>query len=381
MLYIWMPEANGVWQWSEGEFWQQASSLEQLIQDIRDYHGKDATVFFPSRDIQLIQQQFSKAQYKKLGTDGVKYLLEEYVILPLDYMKVFHHFENPEQLFVMGIAQSTAETIQHALTLIPVKVQALLPDFLVLPEPEPNQLVIANIAGHLLVRENKYAGQSIDDLSLYLDYQTLAEDKKVKVSHLNNAQLQSLNAVVTQDRIESFQYVIPTLKKSQTHPWNILPKAKNVSGVSGYWKACAAVLCAFIFVQIGYDAIRWYQNKKVADLTAVQAVDQFKSWFGQSYPVTEQTLKSQFEAQLRLNQTGNTQALQLLSRVGPLLMQHQVVANRVSYEASVLNMELKASSAQVLQQLTEQLNQQGFKVELGNIQPKDNGAVGQVKIQ
>ena len=62
-------------------------------------------------------------------------------------------------------------------------------------------------------------------------------------------------------------------------------------------------------------------------------------------------------------------------------MQHQVVANRVSYEASVLNMELKASSAQVLQQLTEQLNQQGFKVELGNIQPKDNGAVGQVKIQ
>jgi general secretion pathway protein L len=241
--------------------------------------------------------------------------------------------------------------------------------------------VIANIAGHLLVRENKYAGQSIDDLSLYLDYQTLAEDKKVKVSHLNNAQLQSLNAVVTQDRVESFQYVIPTLKKSQTHPWNILPKAKNASGVSGYWKACVAVLCAFIFVQIGYDAIRWYQNKKVADLTAVQAVDQFKSWFGQSYPVTEQTLKSQFEAQLRLNQTGNTQALQLLSRVGPLLMQHQVVANRVSYEASVLNMELKASSAQVLQQLTEQLNQQGFKVELGNIQPKDNGAVGQVKIQ
>ena len=114
---------------------------------------------------------------------------------------------------------------------------------------------------------------------------------------------------------------------------------------------------------------------------AVQAVDQFKYWFGQSYPVTEQTLKSQFEAQLRQSQTGSTQALSLLSRVGPLLMQQQITANRVSYDASALNMELKAGSAELLQNLIQQLNQQGFKAELGNIQPSASGVVGLVKIQ
>ena len=71
-----------------------------------------------------------------MGNDGIKYLLEEYVVLPVDTMKVLHHFQQPDQISIMGIANSTVETLQHALNLIPVKVTALLPDFLVLPVPE-----------------------------------------------------------------------------------------------------------------------------------------------------------------------------------------------------------------------------------------------------
>ena len=51
------------------------------------------------------------------------------------------------------------------------------------------------------------------------------------------------------------------------------------------------------------------------------------------------------------------------------------------YEANSLNMQLKANSAEALQTLTQQLNQQGFQVELGNIQPTTGGAIGMVKIQ
>ena len=141
------------------------------------------------------------------------------------------------------------------------------------------------------------------------------------------------------------------------------------------------MLIAALVVQFSYDATRWYKYKKVADQTALQAIDQYKSWFGQSSRVTEQNLKSQFESHVRLNKGANTQSLQLLSRVGPVLMQNQIVANRVNYESSILNMELKANSAATLQGLTQQLNQQGFKVELGNIQPNGTGVIGLVKIQ
>lgn len=379
MLYLWMPEANGVWQWSTGESWSQASSLEQLIQDIQGYHGQEAIVFFPSRDVQMLQQSLSRPQYKKLGADGVKYLLEEFVVLPIDSMKILHHFQHPDQLIILGVANSTVETLQHALNLIPVKVVSLLPDFLILPVPEVGKTIIANLSGRLLVRESEFMGNSVDDLALFLDYQPPGQS--YKISNFTAEQMQSLEAMVTHERIESFHYEVPVLKKAQHHPFNILPKAKNSQGISGYWKACAAVLVAAVVVQFGYDATRWYKYKKVADQTALQAIDQYKYWFGQSSRVTEQNLKSQFESHVRLNKSANTQALQLLSRIGPVLMQNQIVANRINYDASILNMELKANSAAALQNLTQQLNQQGFKAELGNIQPNGAGAIGLVKIQ
>lgn len=379
MLYLWMPEANGVWQWSTGESWSQASSLEQLIQDIQGYHGQEAIVFFPSRDVQMLQQSLSRPQYKKLGADGVKYLLEEFVVLPIDSMKILHHFQHPDQLIILGVANSTVETLQHALNLIPVKVVSLLPDFLILPVPEVGKTIIANLSGRLLVRDSEFMGNSVDDLALFLDYQPLGQS--YKISNFTAEQMQSLEAMVTYEQIESFHYEVPVLKKAQHHPFNILPKAKNSQGISGYWKACAAVLVAAVVVQFGYDATRWYKYKKVADQTALQAIDQYKYWFGQSSRVTEQNLKSQFESHVRLNKSANTQALQLLSRIGPVLMQNQIVANRINYDASILNMELKANSATALQNLTQQLNQQGFKAELGNIQPNGAGAIGLVKIQ
>lgn len=379
MLYLWMPETSGVWQWSTGESWYQASSLEHLIQETQIYHGEEAVVFFPSRDVQILQQTLAKSQYKKLGVEGVKYLLEEFVVLPIDSMKVLHQFQHPDQLFILGVAQHKVETLQHALTLIPVKVISLLPDFLILPIPEAGETVIANVSGRLLVRENEFIGNSVDDLALYLDFQPL--EQQYRISNLTAEQMHALEARATHEQITSFHYALLALKKAKAHPFNILPKAKNNTAVSGYWKACLVLFFAALMVQFIYDATRWYKYKKVADQTAIQAVDQYKYWFGQSSRVTEQNLKSQFESQMRLNKVANTQALQLISRVGPVLMQNQIVAQRIQYDASVLSMELKANSAATLQNLTEQLNQQGFKVELGNIQPNAAGAIGLVKIQ
>ena len=103
MLYIWMPETNGVWHWSNGENWLQAASLDQLIQDLQIHQGKSYSLF-PSRHAQMLQQTMAKSHYKQLGADGVKYLLEEFVTLPIDHMKVVHHF-HADQLTVLGVAQ------------------------------------------------------------------------------------------------------------------------------------------------------------------------------------------------------------------------------------------------------------------------------------
>lgn len=380
MLYLWMPEANGVWQWSKGENWIQATSLEQLIQDTKPYHGEEAVVFFPSRDVQIIQQNLSKAQYKQLGVDGLRYLLEEFVIMPIDQMKVLSHFQAPDHVSIMGISKNTLLTIQHALMLIPVKVVSVLPDFLILPSPETNQTVITNINGRTLARDGEFHGASVDDLALYLDI--TPQNQTYKYDGLTFEQSESLFAVATGEQLNNFNYQFVPVTKPKNHPFNVLPKSKSEeSSLNGYWKACAAVLIGFLVVQFSYDLLRWVKLKKVADATALVAITQYKTWFNEPMPITEQNLKSQFKYKLDASQSANTQALQLISRVGPILMQHQIIANRVNYDASVLTMDLVAQSADVLKSLISQLNQQGFKAELGNIQTQNSSVIGSVKIQ
>lgn len=379
MLYLWMPETNGTWYWSAGENWLQASSLEQLIQDLQAYQGKEAVVYFPSRYAQILQQPMTKAHYKQLGQDGIKYLLEEFVSLPIDQMKVVHHFQH-DQVSILGVAQSSIETWQHALSLLPVQITAFLPDFLIVPEPEANEVVILNLYERLLVRENGWLGNSVDDLGLLLEFQS--PETQFKFANLNAAQMDSLATASSKEQRTEFSYQFQPLLKAKQHPFNVLPKSKNAEPQwSGYWKVAAAVLLAIIVVQLGYDALRWSKLKKVADQTATQAIGQYKAWFGESGRITEQNLKNSFEGQLRMSKLGDTQALSLLSRVGPILMQKQIVAQQVSYDAATLVMSLKARSADDLQGLTQQLNQQGFQAELGNVQADSIGAIGVVKVK
>jgi len=374
-----MPEANGAWFWSTGENWLQASSLEQLIHDLQPHQGEETVVFFSSRHIQILQQQITKAHVKQLGADGIKYLMEEYVTMPIDHMRVVHHFESPDQLTILAVAQNLVETWQHALNLLPIKLVALLPDFLIVPEPEQNKVNLIHLHGQTLVRESRYKGMVIDDLAVYFEFR--AADTFYHYSNLTAQQLDLLANVSTAETREPFDYQFQKIQKSKQHPFNVLPKAKNESKVSGYWKACVAVFIAVLIVQLSYDALRWYKLKKLANQTAIQAVDQYKYWFGANSRVTEQNIKSMFESQLRMSQSGDTTALNLLSRVGPILMQRQIVAQQISYSASSLSMSLKANSANDLQNLTQQLNQQGFKAELGNVQADGAGAIGMVKVQ
>lgn len=375
-----MPEASGVWQWSRGTEWTKSSSLEQLIQDIKLYQGEEAVVFFPSREVQILQQKFTKAQYKQLGVEGIKYLLEEYVIVPIDQMKVFSHFEQPDQVSILGVNQHAVTTMQHSLSLIPLKVVSLLPDFLMLPKPDAGETLLANINGQLLVRENEYRGNSIDDIGLYLDFAD--REKKYKYSGLSDAQAESLFAIASAEQRETFSYQFAEIKKPKQHPYNVLPKAKQENaGVSRYWQACAALVVALILAQLAYDGLRWFKLKKLADETALIAVNQYKNWFPNEQRITEESVERQFKTKLALSQGANTQALQLLSRVGPILMQHQIIANRVNYDTAVLNMDLVAKSSDALQALVTQLNQQGFKAELGNVQTQGASVIGLVKIQ
>lgn len=375
MLYIWMPEAQGTWHWSVGEQWNCAETLDVLIREIEQQAQQECIVFFPSRDVQLLNTELTKSQYQKLGSVGAQYILEEFLIHPIDQYQVLQHFQMPNQLNLLGMAQHQLDTYKHVLNLLHVPCVALLPDFMLLPTPEAGQTVMVAMAGRTLARESEFIGHSVDDLSLYMQYQV--EEKKYVLSGFDAEQLQKLNA----SHVESFQYLFSPPKRLKQHAWNILPKPKTTPAMSGYLKACVWVFMALLLVQFSYDALRWVNNKQIANVTAQQAIEQYQSWFGAEGRVTEQNIKSQFESRLRASGAADIQAMQLLSRLGPVMMQNQIVAHSVMYENKALNLQLNATSAEALQRLTEQLKQQGMQVQLGSVQTQGGIVQGQVSLQ
>ncbi len=120
----------------------------------------------------------------------------------------------PEQITVLGVAKHSIETYLHVLSLLPVKISALLPDFLILPQPEAGQTVIGNICGRLLVRESEFLGYSVDDLALYLDYQTA--ERNYKITNFSAEQMQSIEAFATPRAVRKFSLCCACIGESQT---------------------------------------------------------------------------------------------------------------------------------------------------------------------
>lgn len=418
MLYIWMPEHDATWYWSNGDAWQSVAGLEQLIQQLQQHvqrypNEQSAVLLFPTQQAQLLKHSMAKVQYKQLN-DSVQYLLEDVMTEPIDQIVVRHRFVAPNQLYLMGVAQHAIETWRHALGLLPVKIVAMLPDFLALPSPEQltfvapvtaadssnsnsvlqtspdsvpdttfgaeqhsQHLVLAAVAGRLIARQGLLQGQSIDDLAVFLSF--LPSHTVIAASGLDAVQYDLIKQFGF--TVQTFDYQFNPQGLTAQHAFNVLPKQKNQRRWSGYWTACIGLLLALFTVQLSYDLWRYYKLKSVADLTAEQAVNQYKTWFGSNNRVTEQNLRSQFESQLKSSQTANHQALDLLSRVGPILMQRQMLAQQVNYDNSVLSLQLRAKSNDELQSLTQQLNQQGFKAQLGSVQADGANVLGLLKVE
>lgn len=379
MLYIWMPDADQHWRWSVGDDWQSAENLDRLKEAVAVHQPKQVTVFFSSIHVQHLQQTLQKSHYKQLGEHGVAYLIEDQVVEPIDQLRLCQHYAN-DQLNILAIAKSRLEMMQHSLALLPWQIEALLPDYLIVPAPKTAQEVVVQAwNAEYLVRTHEYQGFLVDDVTLLQEY--FSTDHIFVVSETDSLSFTSLQDLVGTDHVQQRTLNIPADTKYKRHAFNLWKSQKSQHKVTPIWKACAAVLVAAIGVQLVHDVVHWYKLKKVADQTSVLMIDQYRQWFGQGYRVTEQSIKSDFEARVRLSQSADLTALSLLSRIGPVMAQQNVVAEKIDFKDSILTIDLKASNAKVLESMTQQLNQQGFKAQLGNIQTVGNQVLGWIKVQ
>lgn len=378
MLYLWMPDAEQHWRWSIGEQWQTAASLDELKDVVAVHQLKHATVFFSSLHVQHAQFQLQKAHFKQLGDQGVRYLIEDQLIESVDQVRLSYVYAN-DKLSMMAINKSRLDMMQHSLGLVSWQIEALLPDYFILPIPKKDQVILKTWGGQYLLRQGEFQGASIDDLDVFCEF--LSEEQQVVISEDDLNLYAALSERLGAERIVREPLPEVFVDKFKRHRYNLWQSASKEQSISPLWKACAAALCLAIAVQLINDGVRWYKLKQVSDQTAQLMIDQYKQWFGQGYRVTEQNIKSDFEARVRLSQSADLSSLSLLSRIGPVMTQQNVIAERIQFQDNILTIDLKAANASVLENMTKQLNQQGFKAQLGNIQTVGNQVLGWIKVQ
>lgn len=392
MMYLWMPEGDAAWRWrvNATDVWQTAANWDELLQATATENQKEAIVFFPTSSTQILRQPLTRQQLRQIGPSGVRYLLEEYALLPVDQLAVHYQLDKgqvdkslvdeSEHVNIMALPASLVSQYQNIMALGAWRIQALLPDFLLVPAPtilNEAQLIIHQ--QQRILRVSDYVAYCADDLTILLDYMPELTQLNIWGQPGEQDQLAIEGIAGLAVSLYAWESTPAPFTDAQyiRHPFNVLPKAK--AQLSGYWPAIAAVLVATLLVQMVYDGVRTWRYHKIAEQTHAMAVQQFQSWFPEERRIVN--LRRQFEGHLQGNSNMDLTALSLISRVGPLLQQANLPATQVQYRDNVLELTIIASGLPALESLRSQLSDQGLNAELGSVNPASGQVSGLIRVQ
>lgn len=412
MLYLWMPEYGATSQimgqddttivntfrWCTSKnlssrdgsnkpdsIWKTAIGWDALLAATAGEHISEVTVFFPTASSQMLRQTLSRPQLRQMGSNGVRYLLEEYTLTPIDQLDVRHQHRG-NTLTILAKPQQDAAALVASFGLTPWRVVAALPDFLLLPIVEGSATLLLDGSNRILRLDDAYA-ISADNLEITLS--RLADVKHIQViGHLNDIDRAILDAHKNTAGLDwqlldlPVTSVFPSEGITIKHPYNLVVRTQE-SSISPYWKVVAAVLVAAIAVQMFYDAISIWRYHSIEMATKAQAEQQYRQWFPDEKRIVD--LKRQMQGHLNGLGAVDMTALSMMSRIGPALSQANLPAQKIHYSSNAgtgqLELQINAPSQAALENLRTQIATQGLSAQLGSVSaaPKKEGSdAGQV---
>lgn len=382
MLYVWMPEGAAPWRWrtnntSSTDVWHVAQDWDELLSATAPEQPRDVTVFFPTASIQQVRVPMTRQQLRQLGDDGIRYLLEEYALGSVEQLQVRHvlaEINGSEQLTLLAMPNELIAQYSNIMALAPWRLNALLPDFLLLPLQDDQPTLLCDGLTQLL-RLDATMGIPAEDLTVVLPrLPTLTQ-----LTVLGQPSGHQLDALEQADIVLT-RPELPLLppKSPESHVFNLLPKPKN-KALSPYWRSIAAVFVVALLVQVLHDTVMALRYQRVAENTKNQVEQQFRQWFPEETRIID--VRRQVSSHLRTQDSTDLTALSLLARVGPVLQQAQLVAQAVRYRDERLEIEVNAANLPALELLRTQLTQQGLNAELGAVNTVGSQVSGLIQVK
>lgn len=427
MLHVWLRAQHSplvVWhtdtkQWHEVDSWQQ-------LHDIYGIHGHKALcLYFPSHHVLQVNSTLSAAQLKQLGITGKQYLFEESSLTSVEQLAI-RQIGDTNNDYLYALADSDIQMWQQSAELSGLTIQALLPDFLLLPVPEEGlgqQAVLYQDTYTTLLRQSLYQGLAVSYLPLIferlpqlselcvlpsLDILTsaLLSRDEVAIGGVNenindNSRLQTVASELSASYPETLNQIAPEIItlitehqllltvipsvptpiiNPERHELNFFLKTSN-SQLSPYLRVAMMVMLSALVLQIATDGVQWYRYNQAAATTQAAVAAQYQSWFPNETLSTHKKLQSQMQPKLRTDGQASATHIAILSRVAPLIKQSSLQAQTLIMEPSILSFTLIASNRSSLDEFTSLLIAQGLNANLESVNSNEHGQFsGQVTV-
>ena len=396
MLHVWLRaqhSALAVWhtdtkQWHTVDGWQQ-------LHDIYSIHGhKSLCLYFPSSHLLQVDTELSGAQLKQLGLTGKQYLFEETSLAPVDQLAIRQiGYANSHYLY--GLAASDIEVWQQSAVLAGLTIQALLPDFLLLPIPEEGagqQVVLYQDTDTTLLRQSAHQGLAVSYLPLIfgrlpqlsevcvlpmLDFSTNA----LASAAPNTISAETAALIAERQLLLTVMSAMPSpIENPERHALNFFIKASN-SGLSPYLRIAMMVAVSALVLQMATDAVQWYRYNEAATATQAEVAAQYQSWFPNEALSTRTKLQVQMQPKLLNNSQAPAAHIAILTRIAPLIKQSSLQAQALVMQPSALTFTLIAADRNSLDEFTNTLTAQGLNASLQQVNSNEQGQFsGQITV-
>lgn len=412
MLYVWLRSQHSplaVWH-AETKQWHAVANWQQL-HDVYAIHGhKTLCLYFPSSHLLQVSSSLSSAQLKQLGESGKQYLFEEISIAPVEQLLV-RQIGQASSHYLYALAQSDIDTWQQSALLAGLTIQALLPDFLLLPCPTEGagqQVVLYQDSHTMLIRQSLQQGLAVSYLPLILerlpqlsevcmlpaidlpideagddltDTVFGATQRQPADSTVRDAAADTMEMIAEQQLLLTHLATIPApIDTPERHALNFFIKSSD-SQLSPYLRVAMMVALSALVLQIATDGLQMYRYDSAATGTQSAIAAQYQSWFANE-PLSSRTkLQVQLQPKLRSDSQAATPHMAALARIAPLIKQSSLQAQSLAIEPSALSFTLIAPDRPSLDKFATTLTAQGLSANLERVNSNESGQFsGQIRV-
>ena len=350
---LWLPASGGSFRlWEAGRFGGELG-LSELQQRLEQASGAVSVVLYlPTLEFTLVTKDVSKAQVTKLGSEGVKFLLENDSLIPVDELGV-RSVSTEEGLQLCGISSQVLRAYKELFASLGAELAAVLPDFLLLPEPaessdstgSPVAIVLRDHEVNLL-RTSKWMGQDIGLMDA-------AHSDEIDASH----------------PLEVTTGELGPLERPFAHAFAFAFKGGETPR---FLKWLMGLFVAVLLVWSCLGALRLYVYHKAETSYRSQITEQFKQWYPNERPQLD--LRRQLETKIS-EPDQPSQLVATLARIRPMLS--GVTVERFKIDDQRLWIALSAEDQAELDRVIGLINQNGFS---SRFEPAATGTSGLLEV-